>query len=155
MTRRAAGRARSDAQTAARLRLVIARLARTMRQHGAAGLTPSQLSALASIEEFRPIRLSELAEHESVGPSVATRVVASLEELGYVERIDDPTDGRACLIDLTVLGRGIVRNLWSERTAGLNNRIERLSGEDVALLNSALPVLEALVRDNVPAAQRN
>ena len=151
MTRRTATRARSDALASARLRLVIARLARTVRQHGTAGLTPSQLSALASIEEFGPIRLSELAEHEAVGPSVATRVVASLEELGYVERIDDPTDRRAWLIHLTVLGSSVLQSLWSERTAALNNRIERLSSEEVELLKSALPVLEALVRDNDPA----
>jgi DNA-binding MarR family transcriptional regulator len=154
MTRRAILRARTDTQTAVRLRLVIARLARRVRQHGAAGLTPSQLSALATIEEFCPIRLCDLAGHECVGASVATRVVATLEELGYVERIADPTDRRAWLIDLTDAGHGILQDLWGERTAGLNSRIERLSTADVALLNAALPVLEALVRDDDQPAQR-
>ncbi len=139
---------RTDTQTAARLRLVVARLTRTVRQHGAAGLTPSQLSAIATIEDFGPIRMSDLAARESIGASVATRVVASLQELGYVERIDDATDRRACLIKLTDDGRGILKNLWGERTAGLNARIEQLSATDVELLQAALPVLEKLVREN-------
>jgi DNA-binding MarR family transcriptional regulator len=154
MTSRTVVRARADTQTATRLRLVVARLARAMRQHGAAGLTPSQLSALATIEEFGPIRLSDVAGHECVCASVATRVVATLEELGHVERIADTTDRRACLIDLTDAGRSVLQDLWGERTAGLSSRIERLSTADVRVLNGALAVLEALVRDHDPSAQR-
>jgi DNA-binding MarR family transcriptional regulator len=154
MNRHASVRARADMQTAVRLRLVVARLARTVRQLGAAGLTPSQLSALATIEEFHPIRLSDLAGHECVGASVATRVVATLEELGYVERIADTTDRRACLIDLTDAGRGMLQDLWGERTTGLSARIERLSTADVVLLRAALPVLEELVRTNNIPSQR-
>src|SRR5450432_3453740 len=139
--------ARSDAETAARLRLVVSRLARALRQHGAAGLTPSQLSALATVEEFGPIRTSELATHEAVGAPFATRVVGSLEELGYVDRVDDPSDGRACLIEVTAQGRRTLEELWSERTAGLSGRIGRLSADQVALLDHALSVLEVLARD--------
>jgi len=148
MKRNSNVRARTDSQTAVRLRLVVARLARAIRQHGAANLTPSQLSALTTIEEYGPIRMSDLAARESVGAPVATRVVASLQELGYVERIEDSTDRRVCLIKLTRNGRGILNNLWRERTAGLNARIEALSALDVNLLQAALPVLEELVREN-------
>lgn len=148
MTSRPSAQAHTNSQTAARLRLVVTRLARAVRQHGAAGLTPSQLSALATIEDFGPIRVSDLAARESVSAPVATRVVASLEEFGYLERIDDSSDRRACLIKLTDDGRRILKELWSERTAGLNSRIEKLSATDVAFLQAALPVLEKLAREN-------
>jgi DNA-binding MarR family transcriptional regulator len=148
MTPDSALRARADTQTAARLRLVVARLGRSVRQHGTTGLTPSQVSALSTIEDFGPIRMSDLATRESVGAPVATRVVASLQELGYVQRIDDETDRRACFIRLTSEGRRILKRLAGERTAGLNAQIQKLTDADLALLQAALPVLEALARDN-------
>jgi DNA-binding MarR family transcriptional regulator len=146
-TRRTTTIARADAEVAARLRLVIARLARTVRQHAAAGLTPSQLSALASIEEHGPIRMSDLAAYESVGASVATRVVDSLEKLDYVARVSDATDRRACLIELTDAGRRVLQELWHARATVLIDRIGRLTPAQSATLVAALPVLEALVRD--------
>ena len=146
-TRRSATITRSDAEIAARLRLIIARLARTVRQHAAAGLTPSQLSALSTIEEHEPIRMSDLAAHESVGAPVVTRVIDSLEKLDYVARVNDPTDGRACLIALTDGGRRVLQELWSARATALTQRISRLSAAQVAALDTALPVLEALVHD--------
>jgi DNA-binding MarR family transcriptional regulator len=140
-------RARADAETAARLRLVVSRLARAIRQHGSAGLTPSQLSALAAIEEFGPLRTSELAAREVVGAPFATRVVASLEALGYVDRVADPTDGRAHLIAITTAGRATIEALWNERTAGLTARIGKLDADQAARLDEALMTLELLVRD--------
>ncbi len=142
-----AARTRADAETAARLRLVVSRLARAIRQHGSAGLTPSQLSAFAAIEEFGPLRIGELAAREVVGAPFATRVVASLEALGYVDRVADPTDGRAQLIAISAAGRTALETLWNERTAGLAARIGRLDPDDVALLEDALTTLELLVRD--------
>jgi DNA-binding MarR family transcriptional regulator len=147
MTRPTATITSTDAETAARLRLVISRLARAVRQHGAVGLTPSQISALATIEEFGPLRMSDLAGYELIGAPVATRVVATLQELGLVQRADGSTDGRVSLIELSDAGRQMLAGLWSERAAGLTARIERLQPEQVAVLTAALPVLERLVRD--------
>lgn len=140
-------RAQADAEAAARLRLVVARLGRAVRQQAAAGLTPSQLSALATLEEHGPMRMSDLAGYESVGAPVATRVVDSLEKLDYVARVADPSDGRACRIELTAAGRTVLAELWSTRAAVLSKRIAHLPATDAETLVAALPVLEALVRD--------
>jgi DNA-binding MarR family transcriptional regulator len=138
----------ADAETAARLRLVISRLARAVRQHGSAGLTPSQVSALATLEEYGSMRMSEIAARELIGASVATRVVANLEELGLVQRAAASTDGRVSVIELSDAGRQTLIDLWNERAAGLTERIERLQPDQAATLQAALPVLETLVRDH-------
>lgn len=137
----------SQSHTAAELRLVIGRLIRSIRQHNAGGLTPSQVSALATIEEHGPIRISDLAAKESVGAPVATRVTTSLEELGYIKRIQDTQDKRAWLVELTTSGHKVLKRLWEERTIGINQRIQMLSKSEIAKLNAALPVLDKLAKN--------
>ena len=134
--------------SAARLRMALVRLARTLRRHGDPGLSPSQISALATVEEFGPMRISALATYEAMGAPAATRVVATLEELNLLERRDDPGDKRASVVDLSDVGRATLAKLWNERTIGLSSRLERLSAKERATINAALPALEKLVRDN-------
>jgi DNA-binding MarR family transcriptional regulator len=133
--------------TAARLRLVMFRLARALRHQGTTALSPSQVSALASVDEFGPLRISALATLESVGAPVATRIVASLEELDLLKRTDDPDDKRASLVELSDHGRDVLAALWSERTIGLSSRLERLSPAERNRLELALPALEKLTRE--------
>ncbi|HEX6421567.1 MAG TPA: MarR family transcriptional regulator, partial [Acidimicrobiales bacterium] len=65
---------------AAHLRIGVTRLARLMRRQGDTGLSPSQISALTSVELHGPMTLGALAEHERVAPPSITKVVAKLEE---------------------------------------------------------------------------
>ncbi|HEY5110988.1 MAG TPA: MarR family transcriptional regulator [Acidimicrobiales bacterium] len=138
----------TNGQIAARLRYVLVRMTRTLRREGNSNLSPSQISALATLEEFGPVRISALATHESIDPSVATRVVASLESQALTERRDDPEDKRASLIDLSDVGRRALDELWSDRTMGLSSRLERLTPKERLVMELALPVLEKMARDN-------
>ena len=138
----------SDGQIAARLRYVLVRMTRTLRREGNSNLSPSQISALATLEEFGPVRISALATHESIDPSVATRVVATLEAQGLTQRQDDPEDKRASLIDLSDVGRKALDELWSERTIGLSARLERLTSNERQKVEAALPILEKMARDS-------
>jgi DNA-binding MarR family transcriptional regulator len=135
-------------ETAVRLRLVLVRLLRALRHQGSTALTPSQLSALATLEELGPLRISSLANVESVGAPVATRVVATLEELHLLERTVDPDDKRAWLVELTDLGRDTLQGVWGERTIGLSSRMDRLSPSERSKLEAALPALEKIARDS-------
>jgi len=133
---------------AVRLRLVLARLTRALRQQGSSGLTLSQISSLATVEQWAPMRVSSLANHEAVGASVATRMVASLVEVGLVRRTDDPDDRRASLVELTQGGRELLDGLRFERTIGLSSRLERLTAKERERVVAVLPILEKMARDN-------
>ena len=137
-----------DVQLAARLRYVLIRMTRTLRRDGTSHLSHSQISALVTLEEFGSMRISTLATYESLDPSVATRVVASLESQGLSERQDDPEDKRASVVGLSDVGRKALDEIWSERTIGLSSRLEHLTANERLCLEAALPVLEKLTRDN-------
>ena len=137
-----------DTTSGARLRLALTRVLRTLRRHGESSLTPSQVSALSTLEDLGAMRISSIAANESLGAPAATRVVASLEELGLVQRTSDPDDKRASLIDLTDLGRRTLSELWCERTLDINAMLEGLSAKERASIEAALPALEKIARDN-------
>lgn len=136
-----------DGPTAARLRYVLGRLVRTIRREAKTNLSVSQISALATLEDFGAMRISALATHEAIDPSVATRVVASLEREGLFERREDPDDKRASVIDLSEAGHNMLHAIWNDRTAGLSARLERLNDDERRAISAALPVLEKLTRD--------
>lgn len=53
-------------------------------------------------------RVSVLAERAQVAKQTATALVDKLERAGYVERVPDPTDGRARLVRMTSRGQAVI-----------------------------------------------
>lgn len=137
---------RLDAETAARLRAIVGRLSRRLNALArGSDLTPSQLSTLGVIAREGPIRLSDLADAESMNPTMLSRVVAALDEAGLVRRRPDPEDRRAGLLEVTAAGRRTHDRLRAERGRVLAAGLESLSASQVAAVEAALPALEALI----------
>lgn len=65
------------------------------------GLTPAQLEALRHITYHETLSQQELVDDLGVDKAAVTRLIASLEQGGYVCRSADPKDGRAKLIHAT------------------------------------------------------
>ncbi|MGN6330193.1 MAG: MarR family winged helix-turn-helix transcriptional regulator [Motilibacteraceae bacterium] len=132
---------------APRLRLAVGRLARRLKDHAVGGLSLSQLSALATVERLGSARLGDLAAAERVSAPTMSRLVASLQEAGLLERASDPEDARATVLTLSRAGARRLDEVRESRTALLADRLSRLSPDDLARLEAALPVLESLVED--------
>lgn len=137
----------NESELAARLRLVVMRLARRLRQQAPAGVTPSQLSVLATLSMKGELTLGALAEAERVRPPSMTRIVAALEEEGLVVRQPDESDRRRVTIRLTGDGQKLLATSRTRKTAYLVKRLEALSPEDRATLESAHDVLERILED--------
>lgn len=131
-------------EQAARLRVAVARLARVLRQQAGTGLSPTQHSALVTIERSGPVSIGDLAEAEQVSAPTATRVVDRLEAAGLVRRTRCPEDRRVVRVALTPAGRRRLEASRSRRTLWLAHRLAELSAEDRRRLGEALDVLEAL-----------
>ncbi len=129
---------------AARLRVAVLRLSRRLRKHDLAGLTPSQLSTLASVGKDGPLRLGDLAAIERIAPSTLTRLVNVLEDRGYLLRQAAPDDARAFLVTITDSGRDVLAQIREEGTSMLTDIMLTLPPDQLAALEAALPALEQL-----------
>jgi DNA-binding MarR family transcriptional regulator len=128
----------------ARLRMAIARLSRKLRRHQLAGLTPTQVAALSTVERSGPLRLSDLAAAEGVAPSTLTRLVSALEERGYVRRCAVAGDARASELAITGEGRDLLERIRQESTSALAGSLALLDAGQRAALAAALPAIEQL-----------
>jgi len=129
---------------AQRLRGSVTRLNRRLRSSSLGGVSPSQASALAMIERLGAPALNELAAAEQVRPPSMTRLIDALERDGLVQRRVDDEDRRCQRVTLTPTGRKALTTIRVRKTAFLEERLARLSADDLAAVTSALPILERL-----------
>jgi DNA-binding MarR family transcriptional regulator len=108
-----------------------------------ARVTPQQwaiLSALSRIDT--PMSLASLARTMMVSKQNMTGMMARLEQLGFVERADDPEDLRSSRVVLTRRGRATIEKLrpayeeWRDALGG------KLSERDLA---TASKTIESLI----------
>jgi DNA-binding MarR family transcriptional regulator len=137
----------SELELAARLRLAVTRLARRLRQQSGEGLSPSQTSALASIDRHGALTPSELAAIERVQRPTATRVLSALLEGGLIVREQDARDGRMARVRLTRAGANVLARTRSRKNAYLARRLQRLDPDALAVLGRAAEVMEQLLED--------
>ena len=121
------------------------RLSRRLRKRAALHLTPSQISALTTVERRGPLRVGELARLEQVGKSTITRLVSTLETAGYLRRWVDPADGRGFLVALTDQAADALQAAASRQHAYLTRQLEALDEADRDALFAALPAIEKLL----------
>jgi DNA-binding MarR family transcriptional regulator len=134
-----------DVDVVARLRGVINRLSRQFNASATGeGLTPSQASALGLITGRGPLSLAELARIEGLNPTMVSRVVGKLDEIGLIRRIQNPRDLRAGLVEITAAGRSTHERIKAERGKVVTECLNRLPQGDRDAIIAVLPALEAL-----------
>ena len=105
---------------AASLRFSVTRLARLLRQQSDAGLTPTQMAALATVDRCGPLPVGTLADEEQIGAPTATKIVEKLHAgptltngpvalIGTSAVVVEPVDKRGGRIQLA-------GELWSARS---------------------------------------
>lgn len=140
-------RTSSQTDLASRLRLVIARTARRLRQEAGEDLSPSLTSALATVDRHGPLTPSEVADRERIQRPTATRILARLEEAALLQRTRDPQDGRSSLVAVTPEGHELLQRIRTRKNAYLARRLDGVSAEDRAALQRAAEILERLLEE--------
>ena len=137
--------AEDERSLASRVRLAVVRLGRRLRaQRTSSSITLTQFSALTTLKKCGPMTPGELAAREVVQPPSMTRVIAALEEIGYVSRRPHPTDGRQSIVELTEDGLAYVLADISAREAWLDKRLAELTEAERRTLAEAAEIIDRM-----------
>ncbi len=143
--RRPLTRAEKDELTSD-LRIACMVIARRVRFESTSEVAPHQYSVLLRLKDG-PRTPREVADIERVSAPSMSRTVASLVDLGLVERSDDPEDGRQVILSLTDAGRQVIRETRRRRDQWLAVRLEKLDDDERALLREATALLEKVAAE--------
>jgi len=133
------------AELAATLRPSLLRLTRMVRnQRVDMSVTLTQLSAMATLSKRGPMSAGELAAAERVQPPSMTKVLANLEDNGYVQRAAHPGDRRQSIVSITAKAEQLLESERRSRDAWLSQRLAKLSADERALLRDVVPILDKL-----------
>ena len=136
------------AETAAQLRVALARASRRLRQQAGDELSPSRASVLGTVACHGPLTTSELAERELISRPTISRLVAKLESQGLVEFHPDPDDGRSFSVAVTPEGAALFRDQRRRKDTYLTRLLAEVDGEELELLGRATELLLRLLAEN-------
>jgi DNA-binding MarR family transcriptional regulator len=135
----------NDRPLASRVRLAVVWLDRRIRaQRTSSSVTLTQYSALSSLKKCGAMTPGELAAKEVVQPPSMTRVIAALEDAGFVSRRPHPTDGRQSIVELTESGETLVAADISAREAWLDKRLAALTDAERETLGAAAEIIDRM-----------
>ncbi len=114
-------------------------------------LAPSAYLMLTYVAEKGPLRASEMVEQFDIDKGAVSRQVAHLSDLGLMERVSDPHDGRAMLVSVSDEGRRRLTDVAQQRREWLDERLGDWSDAELAGFVGALGrynrALDAPVRE--------
>jgi DNA-binding MarR family transcriptional regulator len=128
----------------------VERLSMWLRRQAPVHVSSTTITTLDTLDAGGPLRISDLAERESISQPGMTTLVNRLGKAGLAARVADPTDGRATLVRITDAGRALLAERRAARVQTLLAELRRLSPDDRTALVAALPAVDHLTRTAQP-----
>ena len=121
--------------------LLVRRVRAAAAQHE---LSLTESAVLARLAKEGAATTAELARAESVRPQSMGATIATLEELGLVERKPHPTDGRQVQIDLTAKGVTVRNTTKDAKRTWIAQAIAKLNEAERETLFKAGEIIKRL-----------
>ena len=118
---------------------------RSMRGWGryakSTGLSMPQFSVLMQLHHKGACGMSMISEGYDITPAAASQLVDKLVQSGLIQRVEDPQDRRAKLLNLTDKGRDLVQQGIEERYRWVDELAEKLTVEERDQVSQALNIM--------------
>jgi len=110
------------------------------------GIRHGYIKALMFLKMEGPSLMSKISEKANLEKGSFTTVSNRLIDLGYVKKIQDPSDKRAFFLDLTEEGHELTARIARAHHAYISAKIGVLSEEEQGMLLSALKMATVLIK---------
>jgi DNA-binding MarR family transcriptional regulator len=108
-------------------------------------LSLTEWTVLGRLANDGPATTADLARAESMKPQSMGATIATLEEMGLVERQPHPTDGRQMNIVLTAKGAALRKSAKDAKRTWLAQAIAQLDERDRETLFAAAEIIRRMV----------
>jgi DNA-binding MarR family transcriptional regulator len=98
------------------------------------GLDSTAYGMLVLLDEHGPVRAADIVGFLGLDKSTVSRQLSALSDLGLAERLPDPTDRRASLVQVTAVGHERLTRAREDRLAHLRSFLHSWPEQDVAEL---------------------
>ena len=124
---------------------------RSMRGWGrfakSTGLSMPQFSVLMQLHYRGACGMSRISEGYDITPAAASQLVDKLVQSGLIQRVEDPNDRRAKLLNLTDKGKELIQRGMEERYRWVNELTEKLTAAEQVQISEALDLMTNAARD--------
>jgi MarR family 2-MHQ and catechol resistance regulon transcriptional repressor len=118
------------------------------------GLCLTDFAVLEALLHGGPLRVSTIAEKVLLTSGSMTSAIDRLAARGLVERVLDPRDARARLIELTDTGRGLIEPVFAQHSAALDAAVGGLGVDERGQLLRLLLALRSTIRGDATSDAR-
>jgi DNA-binding MarR family transcriptional regulator len=134
---------------------MIRRLHEHLDSVGFSDVRPAHGNVMGQLPVRGGARITDIATNTHLTKQTIGYLVDDLEQLGYVERIPDPTDARARLVCYTAKGRAARRNAGAAFRAIEAQWSRKLGGRQMQQLRQLLDDLRAVIDAEETERARN
>lgn len=120
------------------------KMSRTVASEVHPDLDLASYSLLVLVDDAGTLRGMDVAERAGLDKSTVSRQIATLVELDLFERVADPEDGRARLIQLSPAGRARLQEVRRRRGQRLHEKFGQWSTADLQEFARLLAQLNAM-----------
>ena len=131
-------------------------LLRYARQHARQlidkrGIKPRQFSVLRYLLDSGPVTVGQVQNFVQNSPSTTSKLIAQLEESGYVTRTRSSDDNRVVIVELTDLGRDLAQTTSLVGLPLLRRRLRGLPQERLVEIDDVLQEIMRLMGAEIEA----
>jgi DNA-binding MarR family transcriptional regulator len=111
------------------------------------GLSMPQFNTMMQIHYKGSCSVSDISDRFDFSAAAASQLVDKLVHAGHLERIEDPHDRRAKLLNLSAQGEELIKQGIEDRYRWMDTLTATLSMEDQEKIADALKLLTAAVQN--------